>query len=75
MAPPYSDENPNREMVEQGLRVAENEKRDAVTDAYENAALSSDEPQAALDDINYSKSGTTAADPELSAMKEESQPG
>ncbi len=75
MAPPYVDEDPDIEMVEKGLHVAENEKRDAVTDAYEDAALSSDDPQTSLDDINYPKSDGASGNPELSAIKEDNQPG
>lgn len=71
MAPPYVDEDPNAEMVKKGLDVAENEKRDAVVDSYESAALSSDEPEAALDDINYPKAADPSATPELSAIKED----
>ncbi len=63
------------ELVERGLRIAENEKRDAVTDLYEDAALSSDEPQEALDDVNYPKGGTATSSPaELSALREEVPP-
>ncbi len=53
MAPPYVDDDSDRALVEMGLRIAENEKRDAVTDLYERAALSSENPQEALDDIDY----------------------
>lgn len=71
MAPPYVDDDPAMEMLHKGLEVAENEKRDAVIDSYESAALSSDDPEAALDDINYPNSEATSGDPELSAIKEE----
>ena len=71
MAPPYVNEDPDMEMLEKGLQVAENEKRDAVIDSYEDAALSSDDPQAELDDINYPKSDAASGNPELSAIKED----
>jgi hypothetical protein len=53
MAPPFVDENTEREAVERGLDVAENETRDAVTDIYEGAARRSDDPEESLDDIDY----------------------
>ncbi len=71
MAPPYVDEDPNRAMVEKGMRVAENEKRDAVVDSYESAAAQSDEPEEALDDIEYPKGADEGSDPELSAIRED----
>ena len=74
MAPPYVDEDPNMEMVENGLEVAEDEKRDAVTDLYEDAALASDETEAALDDIDYPEGGAKSTSPELSAIREKTQP-
>lgn len=74
MAPPYVDENPNVDLVEQGMRVAENEKRDAVTGAYENEAAASDEPEEALDAIMYPEGSAKAGDPELSAVKVDSTP-
>lgn len=75
MAPPYVDDNPNMELVEKGLRIAENEKRDAVTASYEEAALSSENPQDALDDIEYPNADATTSTPaELSAMKEDVPP-
>jgi hypothetical protein len=38
MAPPFHDENPNQDAVEQGMSVAEDETREAVTNAYEATA-------------------------------------
>lgn len=70
MAPPYVDENPNMEMVERGLEIAENEKRDAVIATYEKDALSSDDSEAALDDIDYPVGGGDSTDPEISAIRE-----
>lgn len=69
MAPPYVDENPYLEMTEKGLRIAENEKRDAVTDAYETDALLADDTEESLDDISYPTGESTNQAPEISAMK------
>ena len=74
MAPPYVDDDPNQEMVEKGLRIAENEKRDAVTDSYEKEALSSDDSQESLDDIAYPGTSDNTGSPELSAMRTRSSP-
>lgn len=68
MAPPYVDENPNVELVEKGMRIAENEKRDAVTDTYEEQALESEETTAALDDIAYPEGSADTVAPEISAI-------
>jgi len=70
MAPPYVDENPNLEMTELGLRIAENEKRDAVRDGYEEDALSSDETEESLDDISYPDGDGSDIASEISATKE-----
>jgi hypothetical protein len=53
MAPPFVDENPEREAVERGLDVAENEIREAVTRGYEESARNDDDPEGFLDDIDY----------------------
>ena len=53
MAPPFVDENVERESVNRGLKVAEDEIRDAVTDEYEDAARKSGHPDDNLDDIDY----------------------
>lgn len=74
MAPPYVDEDPNEEMVEQGLEIAENETRDAVLSDYEADALQSEDPSEALDDIDYESSEGAAISPEVAAMHEESVP-
>lgn len=55
MAPPFVDENPEIDLVRQGLDVAEDEIRDAVADAYEADALRSDDPEESLDDIDYAE--------------------
>ncbi len=57
MAPPYVEENDDIELNEMGLEVAEDEKRDAVTDKYETLAKEADEPEETLDDIAYPKDG------------------
>lgn len=74
MAPPYVDEDPDMEMVEQGLETAENETRDAVADAYEASARLSDEPQESLDDIDFTEGEEASTTPELAAMHVETIP-
>lgn len=74
MAPPYIDEDPNEEMVEQGLEVAEDEMRDAVVSAYEASALLSDDVSEALDDIDYESDEGAAISPEVTAMHEDAIP-
>ncbi len=34
-APPYADENPSKALVEQGMEVAEDERREAAAEKYE----------------------------------------
>ena len=53
MAPPYVDDDPNMELTEQGMRAAENERRDEVTGGYEAAATQSSESDEALDGISF----------------------
>lgn len=72
MAPPYVDEDPELAMLQEGLDTAENEIRDAVADAYEARARLSDDPQAALDDIDYTEAEEPSVTPELAALHEES---
>jgi hypothetical protein len=69
-APPYVNEEPNLTMVQQGLDLAEDETREAVTDAYEEGALLSDDPQESLDDIDYDGGGEEPGPPELTAIHE-----
>ncbi len=71
MAPPYVNEDPAQELVEMGLRIAENEKKDAVVDAYEEAATTSDEKEESLDDLNYPSGESAENAPEISAIHEE----
>lgn len=73
MAPPYVDEDPNIASVEEGLEVAEDERRDAVADAYEASARLSDDPTEALDDIDYEKEDGTFVAPELAAMEKDEE--
>jgi hypothetical protein len=72
MAPPYVDEDPELAMLQDGLDTAENEIRDAVAEAYEARARLSDDPQAALDDIDYTEAEEPSVTPELAALHEES---
>ena len=74
MAPPYVDEDPNLASVEDGLDTAENELRDTVADAYEATAKQSEDPEEALDDIDYEKEDTGLGSPELAAMEEKEAP-
>ncbi|MEP2775133.1 MAG: hypothetical protein ABJQ93_04245 [Luteolibacter sp.] len=71
MAPPYVDDDPTMELTEKGLRIAENEKRDAVTDAYESEALTGSDTEETLDDISYPRGAEQPSEPELSAMRRE----
>lgn len=70
MAPPYVDEDPNLELVKQGLDEAENETREAIADDYETNALLSDDPEGELDDIDFTESDDGSEPPEISAMHE-----
>lgn len=70
MAPPYVDEDPNMELVEQGLDEAENETREAVADDYETSALLSDDPEGELNDIDFTESDEESESPEISAIHE-----
>lgn len=69
MAPPYVDEDPNQTLVEQGLQVAEDERRDAVTDVYEKAAREEEDPEESLNDIDYSLGDEIENGPEVAALK------
>lgn len=69
-APPYVNEEPNLEMVQKGLDLAEDEVREAVTDAYEQGALLSEDPQESLDDIDYEEGGEQSGPAELTAIHE-----
>lgn len=70
MAPPYVDEDVNLALVEEGMDVAENETRDTVADAYEATARLSDDPEEAMDDIDYTKDDDQIAR-ELDALHED----
>lgn len=70
-APPFIDEDPDNELVHQGLDEAEDEKREAVADAYEIAAIESDDPDEALDDIDYTEAEDDPKPAELDAIHEE----
>ncbi len=74
MAPPYSDEDVNVDLVQQGLDEAEDETRDAVADAYEASARSSDDPAESLDDIDFTEAEGDSTTPELSAIHEDFAP-
>ena len=70
MVPPYTDENIEIDEVAIGMEAAENDTRDAITDAYENSAQESDDPEEALDDIDYTLSDGASGPPELNAVHE-----
>lgn len=74
MAPPYVDDDLNMELTERGLRAAENERRDMVTDGYETGAVDSPEREEALDDISYPDGDAETESPELSAMRDHNPP-
>jgi hypothetical protein len=73
-APPYVDENRNTDAVEQGRTAAEDERRDAVADAYERAALRSEDPEAALDDIDPTEKEGSSRPAEWDAIRTEALP-
>ena len=68
MAPPYVDDNLGLEAVQDGLDAAEDDRRDAVTSAYEDEAMESDDPEEALDDISYPADDDAELSPEVRAM-------
>lgn len=63
MAPQWVDENPNIDGVEEGLNVAENEKRELAEQQVQQAARRSDEPEEALDDAAFSASENAPVSP------------
>ena len=74
MAPPYVDDNLGLESVMRGLDAAEDDLRDTVTGLYEDAALNSEDPDEALDDILYPLDEESDLSPEVRAMHIESAP-
>jgi hypothetical protein len=74
MSPPFVDDDMNIELIEHGMRIAEDERRDTVTSGYEEEALDSSDTDEELDDISYPKGDGEADSPELSAMKEHRPP-
>jgi hypothetical protein len=68
MAPFLADDNLELGEVEAGMEAAENDTRDALVDIYVNDALISEDPEEALDDIDYSLSDGAAVPPELDAI-------
>ena len=72
--PPYVNEEPNLEMVRQGLDEAEDETREAMADVYEQRARRSDESEDSLNDIDFTEGEDESTSPELAAMHEESIP-
>ncbi len=70
-APPYVNEDPNLAMVRQGLDEAEDETRETVAALYEERALASEDPDEALNDIDFTEGEDESTPPELAAMHEE----
>ncbi len=70
MAPPYFDDNLGLETTRDGLEAAEDDRRDAVTRGYEDAAMDSENPEEALDDIAYPTDEDDELSPEVRAMHE-----
>jgi len=64
------DEDVNIDLVQQGMDIADSETRDTVADAYEATARLSDDPEEALNDIDYSRDDDSSS-PELSAIHQE----
>ncbi len=71
MAPPYVNEDPNIEAVEQGLEMAEEDIRDAVVDQYEEKAIAAGASEEVLNDISYPKDNAVEGAPEISAIRKE----
>ncbi len=74
MAPPYVDENPTLESVRNGMRVAENEKREVVADSYQESAMQGEEPEEALDDIDRTLADGSGEAAELEALHKTDSP-
>jgi hypothetical protein len=70
-APPYVDEDPNIDLVQQGLDAADDEIRDTMAEVYETRALASDEQAESLDDVDFTEAEEESVAPELAAMHEE----
>lgn len=68
MAPPYVDENDTLESVLDGVEVADDELRDAVTDEYEELAEEGSEVEETLDDIDHDVETAIDSSPEIRAM-------
>ena len=68
---PFDEDNPNVVLVEQGMSVADDEVRDAVTDLYEEDAVEDDEAEEALDDIDYPEDSDSDREPEVEALHED----
>lgn len=71
MAPMSGEDRLEMSEVEAGMEAAENDTRDVIQDLYEAAALVSDDPDEALDDIDYTLSDGGDITPELSAIHDE----
>lgn len=69
MAPPYTDENPNRASVEDGLEVAEDESRETVADAYEATAKEEGNEEELLDSQELTDESSPTNAPETSAIR------
>lgn len=64
--PEYIDENPNRDLIEEGMDVSEDERREAADDVYgEDPSLPVSEETDELDD-DFA--------PEVNAMHEDKRP-
>jgi hypothetical protein len=68
MQSPFLEEDVDIREVEMGLRVAEDEKRDAVEQEYEEEALASDDPDEELDEIDHTTSRARDGAPEVQAI-------
>lgn len=70
MQSPFLEENHAIREVEIGLRTAEDEKRDAMVEEYEQEALASDDPEEELGEIDYTTSRARDGAPEVQAIHE-----
>ena len=68
---PFDEGDPDLTLVEQGMDVADDEMRDAVTDAYEEDAVEDEEAEDSLNDIDYTPDEDDSdRAPEVEAMHE-----
>ncbi len=72
--PPFINESPNIDLVEEGLDVAEDERREAAEEKFVEEELDDDEIQQTLDeDFDDDETSGYPSAPELSAIHQEDE--